>query len=157
MSHASLSLFLANCSLNHIDLLSSSSLSQIPNLAIRFSSSSSLQNLNFSRANPRFEDSSIEGLLGQKLNWHEFSLVSVSMLPFLKESGEAAVAARFVFESGTAQLKFHHEAELSNVVVCVDLRSAQRMQMFVDSHIELEKLKGAAKYSSHSTPHTCLN
>ncbi|KAK9090250.1 hypothetical protein Sjap_023427 [Stephania japonica] len=103
----------------------SSSLSQIPNLALRFSSSLSLQNLNFSRANPHFGDSSMEGLLGQKLNRHEFSLISASKLPFSKESGEATAAVQFVVESGTTQLKFHYEVELSNVVVRVDLRSAQ--------------------------------
>ncbi|KAK9138313.1 hypothetical protein Sjap_008907 [Stephania japonica] len=72
----------------------------------------------------------MEGSLGQKLNRHEFSLVSASKLPLSKESGEAAVAAaRFVVESGTAQLKFHYEAELSNVVVRVDLRSAQVFEL----------------------------
>ncbi|KAK9137574.1 hypothetical protein Sjap_008168 [Stephania japonica] len=41
----------------------------------------------------------------------------------------AAAAARFVFESGTAQLRFHYEAMLSNVVVRVDLRSAQVFEL----------------------------
>ncbi|KAK9124547.1 hypothetical protein Sjap_014149 [Stephania japonica] len=67
---------------------------------------------------------------GQKLNRHKFSPVSASKLPFSKESGEAAAAAaRFVVESGTAQLRFHYEAELSNVVVRVDLRSAQVFEL----------------------------
>ncbi|KAK9139362.1 hypothetical protein Scep_009043 [Stephania cephalantha] len=67
----------------------------------------------------------MEGSLGQKLNQREFSLVSASKLPFAKECSEAAAVARFVVESETALLRFHYEAELSNAVVRVDLRSAQ--------------------------------
>ncbi|KAK9138186.1 hypothetical protein Sjap_008780 [Stephania japonica] len=66
----------------------------------------------------------------QKLNRHKFSPVSASKLPFSKESGEAAAAAaRFDVECGTAQLRFHYEAELSNVVVRVDLRNAQVFEL----------------------------